>query len=286
MVAEGKTLPSTIHLKGRIRLVVPDISEGSHAGQLLHENDPRKQAPPAQVEVLSRVSHELRTPLHVVHGFAELLERQESTRLSERSKAHLRHIRSAASHMMAVVNDILELASLQGRRLPVRVEPVELTSVTRDVATMLEPQATERGVEVDVAAPAAPVAALADRQRVVQVLINLVGNAIKYNRPGGRVTVSVNADSGSSVGIEVKDHGLGIPEEHLGRLFEPFHRVSDGQSGAPEGTGLGLAIAKSMAQAMGGDIAAQSRLGHGSSFLFTLLASPRPPENEPVEGPR
>jgi PAS domain S-box-containing protein len=268
------------------RLVVRDISERKHAEQVAQENDRLEQASREEVEVLSRVSHELRTPLHAVHGFAELVERQEWARLSERSKGHLRDIRSCVRHLTAVVNDILDLTSLQSGRVPLQIAPVELTSVARDVATMLEPLAAERGVDIDVAAPAAPVAALADRRRVVQVLINLMGNAIKYNRAGSRVTVRFKAEGASSVGIEVEDQGFGIPAEHLGRLFEPFYRANDGRSSAPsEGTGLGLTIARNLAQAMGGDISARSRLGHGSSFMLTLQTS-RPAEADPVAGLR
>jgi PAS domain S-box-containing protein len=268
------------------RLMVRDISERKQAEQLAHENERLAQAAREQVEVVSRVSHELRTPLHAVHGFAELVERQEWARLSERSKGHLRDIRSCVRHLTAVVNDILDLTSLQSGRVPLQMAPVELASVTRDVATMLEPLAAERGIDIDVAAPAAPLTALADRRRVVQVLINLMGNAIKYNRAGSRVTVRFRAEGPSSVGIEVEDHGFGIPAEHLGRLFEPFYRAHDGRRSAPcEGTGLGLAIAKNLAQAMGGDISARSRLGHGSSFLLTLQAS-CPAEAGPIAGPR
>lgn len=257
------------------RLTVQDVTERKQTEHTLRERDLLEQASRTQMLVLSRVSHELRTPLHAVLGFTEMVERLESMRLSDRSKGHLRHIRESALHLLLIVNDILDLTRMQDGRVKLDSRPLELAAAARDVATLLEPLAAERRVTIEVAEPGAPIAALADRQRLVQILINLVANGIKYNRPGGRVTLRFKRIGDASVATAVEDTGVGIAPEHLDRLFEPFYRISDGAVTLPanDSSGLGLAIAKSLAQAMGGDIVVESALGKGSSFVLTLPAS-------------
>ncbi|HTN48857.1 MAG TPA: ATP-binding protein [Burkholderiaceae bacterium] len=252
------------------RLVVQDVTLRKEAQQLTREKELLEQTSHAQVEVLARISHDLRTPLHAIHGFAEMIERQDAGRLSERSGAHLRHIRDSARHLLALINDILDLTSLRQRRLAFRIEPVDLMGTVREVVALLEPLTAARGVNVEVVEPASPVAALADRQRLVQVLVNLIGNAIKYNRMGGNVAVRVRRRGERQVVAEVQDDGIGIAAEHLRRLFEPFYRVPGAEGTGAEGSGLGLAIAKTLAQGMRGDITVDSAVDRGSTFALTL----------------
>ena len=250
------------------RIAVQDITEHKKAEQVTREKDLLEQAARTQMELLSRISHELRTPLHAVHGFAEMVERQEAGRLSEGSSAHLRRIRDSSRHLVALVNDILDLTSAQDRELHFDVRPVDCTEVATEVAKLLEPLAVERRIRVEVVPPHAVIVGRADRQRLAQVLVNLVGNAIKYSGEGGRIAVRPRCTGGPLVAIDVQDDGPGIATEHLARLFEPFYRIREG--GSAEGSGLGLAIAKSLAVGMGGDISVESTIGEGSTFTVTL----------------
>ncbi len=261
------------------RLAVQDITERKQSEQVARDKELLEQALKTQMEVLSRVSHELRTPLHAVLGFAEIVERLEAARMSERCKGHMQQIHESARHLLLVVNDILDLTRLHGGRVAFDMQAVDLYEAARQVVALLGPMAAGRGLTLEVEAPGAAPFALADRQRLIQVLINLIGNAIKYNRPKGSVTVRFETPGEREVAVAVQDDGIGIAAEHLGRLFEPFYRAAAARGGslAPvaqpqvqDSSGLGLAISKSLAQGMGGDIAVQSQAGVGSTFRLTL----------------
>lgn len=255
------------------RLAVQDITERKAAEQLAQEKALLENAARAQLDMLARVSHELRTPLHAVLGFAEMIERQEATRLAERSQAHLRHIRDAALHLLAIVNDILELTGVHAARQAMRVGTVDLMALAGEVSVLLEPVAAARQVRLQGPSAVAPLPALADRQRLLQVLINLVSNAIKYNRPGGTVAFAGRIDAEGRAALDVIDSGIGIPAHELPRLFEPFYRASvPGGEHAREagGNGLGLPIARALAMAMHGDISVHSEPGSGSTFTLHL----------------
>lgn len=263
------------------RLVVQDVTERRQAERTAHEKALLESAARAQREVLARVSHELRTPLHSVLGFAEMVERQEAARLSERSRDHLRHIRESARHLLLIVNDILELAHVSDGRVSLELRPVELRALVNDAVAMLEPMAAQRGIAVRVRAPRRPLYASADRRRLLQVLINLAGNAIKHNEAPCSVRVEVSDPGDGMVALSVVDDGDGIAPEHLERLFEPFYRVA--RSAAGESGGLGLPIAKTLAEAMGGSLRVHSRPGAGSRFTVSLARAQAGPQ--PAAGP-
>ena len=255
------------------RLTVQDVTERKQAEQLAREKELLEQVSRTQIEMLGRVSHELRTPLHALLGFADMVERVEAQHMSERSRGHLGHIRRSARHLLLIVNDILDLTRLRDGRVPLAMSATPLRPVVDEVLSMLEPMAAARGITVRVDAQVgAGLAALADRQRLSQVLINLVGNAIKYNRPSGQIVVRIGSTLEGQATIAVQDTGLGISPQHLGRIFEPFYRIDDGRpepTGA-DSSGLGLAIAKTLAQAMQGDLQVRSEPGLGSTFTLTL----------------
>ncbi len=256
------------------RLAVQDITEQKHHEQVQREKELLEQAVRTQMEVLSRVSHELRTPLHAVLGFAEMVERLEAGRLSPGSHGHLGHIRAAARHLLLIVNDILDLTRLHDGRIEFELEAVDLHELAQQVLAMVQPLADEHGVAMRIRPPAAPLHARADRRRLLQVLINLVANAVKYNRPGGQVELELRPESGAQVALAVRDSGIGIAPDDLARIFEPFFRArADEGSARTHSSGLGLAIARSLAQGMGGELRADSRLGAGSTFTMRLPAA-------------
>ncbi|MBX3621215.1 MAG: PAS domain S-box protein [Rhizobacter sp.] len=260
------------------RTVLQDITERKDGEQLLRDKQLLEQAQRTQMEVLSRISHELRTPLHAVLGFAEALERGEGDHLSARARGQLGHIREAARHLLLLVNDILDLTRLHGGSVPFDIRPVDVHALAQEVIAMMGPIAAARGVSLHVQQrSAAPVHGAADAHRLRQVLINLVHNAIKYNRPQGKVHVRLAASPSGEVAVSVVDTGIGISPAHQARLFEPFYRVPGIDLPlAPESSGLGLAIARSLARGMRGDIGVHSQPGAGSTFVLTL-PSARPP---------
>jgi two-component system phosphate regulon sensor histidine kinase PhoR len=147
----------------------------------------------------------------------------------------------------------------------------DLNDLVRDVAVLLKPQADERGLAFETALPDRPVWILADRDRVRQVLVNLSSNAVKYNRPNGSVTISIDPQPDHRVRIDVRDTGRGIPERDLSRIFDKFFRVADSE-GYATGTGLGLSIVKQIVEAHGGKIEVQSQVDVGTTFTFSLKA--------------
>lgn len=259
------------------RLTVQDVTERKQAEQLAREKELLEQVSKTQIEMLARVSHELRTPLHALLGFADMVERMEAQRMSERSRGHLGHIRRSARHLLLIVNDILDLTRLRERRLPLALQPTTVRPVVDEVLSLLEPMAAARGITVRVDHRGeAGLAAMADRQRLVQVLINLVGNAIKYNRPSGQIVVRIESTREGQVSVAVQDTGVGIGAQHLARIFEPFYRADDDRPERPgtDSSGLGLAIAKTLALAMQGDMHVHSEPGVGSTFTLSLQQAP------------
>ncbi|MBI2759896.1 MAG: GAF domain-containing protein [Chloroflexi bacterium] len=249
----------------------------------------------AKSEFLSRMSHELRTPLNAVIGFAEIMEMDPAT--SARQHERVRHIHQGGRHLLNLINEVLDITRIESGRLSLSPEPVRLDGVVQEVLDLERPLAAEARVALHLEDPAAfRVTVQADRQRLRQVILNLVTNAVKYNYPGGRVTLGVSdeergvrseergeAGAERRVRLTVRDTGPGIPADQLDRLFEPFERLSADQSGV-EGTGLGLAIARGLVEAMGGAIGVESAEGEGSAFWIELPpAASMPALPEPEE---
>ncbi|WP_260958621.1 ATP-binding protein [Pseudomonas citri] len=240
----------------------------------------------AKSEFLSRMSHELRTPLNAILGFAQLLDMDSTAG----QRPQVSHILRAGQHLLALINEVLDIARIEAGRLPLNIEPIALASVLHEALTLVSPMAADAGIHL-AGLPTLPDGngVLADRQRLVQVLLNLLSNAIKYNRPGGEVRVAVTAQ-GQRVSIAVSDTGQGIALEQLERLFKPFERL--GADPEVEGTGLGLSLSKSLLEMMQGTLQVRSEPGQGCCFTLqlpaaqvsdthlpaiTALAQPRPP---------
>jgi signal transduction histidine kinase/ActR/RegA family two-component response regulator len=225
-------------------------------------------------EFLSRMSHELRTPLNAVLGFGQLLELDD---LTEPQQEAVGQIVNGGRHLLDLINEVLDLSRIETDSLRMSSEPVLVTEVVTDTLTLMRPLADKRSVEVVHEFGAAEhVYVLADRQRLKQILLNLVANGIKYNRLGGTVTVSSEA-VGDRLRIAVTDTGPGIRVENLDRLFVPFERLGAERSDI-EGAGVGLALSRRLAEAMGGTIEVASTYGDGSRFSVLLPLADGPLE--------
>jgi PAS domain S-box-containing protein len=241
------------------------------------------QANRAKSEFLSRMSHELRTPLNSILGFAQLLELDDLTAGQYES---LHHISRAGGHLLELINEILDMARLDAGKLDLALEPVSLDEVVREVASLMQPQAEQFDVAVDVGAMMVP-HVLADRQRLRQSITNLVSNAIKYNRRGGLVRIHGDLTTAGRVRLTVTDSGPGIPQDKQDSVFAPFERLGAEQTKV-EGTGVGLTLAKRVIEAMGGSIGFDSKVGVGSTFWIELDVVEAPvlatdEEPEPLE---
>lgn len=231
----------------------------------------------AKSEFLSRMSHELRTPLNAVLGFAQLLrlDRQHPLTDGQRSKVEL--IERAGGHLLGVISDVLDLSRIDSGSLPLSIEAVAVAQVLDEAVSMVGAAASDAGVVL--VPPQVPrgTNVFADRLRLRQILVNLLTNAIKYNRRGGRVMVSVWPDAGQ-IAIEVSDTGRGLSQEQCEHLFEPFNRLGAETSGI-EGTGIGLVIVRRLIELMSGHIEVSSELGVGTRFVVWMPMAELPDAN-------
>jgi signal transduction histidine kinase/CheY-like chemotaxis protein len=234
----------------------------------------------AKNEFISRMSHELRTPLNAILGFGQLLQ---SSELDEDQHASVDHIVMAGSHLLDLINEILDISRIEAGQLRVSPEPVAVHAVVDEAIDLVTPIAIERSIAITAELGDDGAWVRADVQRLKQVLLNLLSNAIKYNRDGGHVRVRASR-IGERVQIVVADDGPGIAPEMIERLFSPFERLGAEQTSV-EGTGLGLAVSRGMLEAMGGGITVVSESGSGSAFTIDLAAadpvSPPAPTSPP-----
>ena len=268
----------------RIRLGVNwDVTDQRTAETVRQERELALRESAAKSRFMARMSHELRTPLNAVLGFAQLMASEErgGDPASAVRQRRLEHIRSAGSHLLALINDALDLAGLQSGEVRVDLQPVALAEVLEQALPMLGtlPQdsraALQRGrVQGHVRA---------DATRLRQVLLNLLSNAFKYNRPGGRVQVE-SVNEGATVLLRVADTGRGMSEQQMQQLFEPFNRLG-AEREAVEGSGIGLAITKALVTRMGGTLSVRSTEGAGSVFELRLAAAEPAPVQQPPARP-
>jgi len=265
-----RTARATSILPGRCYNVTAAPMPGAGAVAVLYDVTEIERVEKTRRDFVANVSHEMRTPLTSIQGYAETLLESASASTSERE--FLEIIRKNAVRMATLSEDLLTLARVESGEVAFRFRPVAPAEMLEDVAKSFVEIARSKGVELVVEAPAAR-AVEADTDAVHQVLANLIDNALKYASAGGKITLGAR-EAGTAVEFYVRDFGPGIASEHLPRLFERFYRVDKARSRESGGTGLGLAIAKHIVRAHGGTIRAESALGHGSTFLFTLPAAP------------
>ena len=228
----------------------------------------------AKTDFLSSMSHELRTPLNAILGFAQVME-TGTPPPTPLQKRNLDQILKAGWYLLELINEILDLALIDSGTLTRSREPVSLADVMLECRTMIEPQAQKRGIAMTFPQFDIPRFISADLTRIKQVLINLLFNAIKYNKPGGTVAVEVTLGLPDSIRISVRDTGVGLAPEQLAQLFQPFNRLGK-ETGAEEGTGIGLVVTKRLVELMGGTIGADSAIGVGSVFWVELIVAAGP----------
>ncbi|HEU4888304.1 MAG TPA: PAS domain S-box protein [Thermoanaerobaculia bacterium] len=223
----------------------------------------------AKSDFLSSMSHELRSPLNAILGFAQLMESDSPAPTAAQSESILQ-ILNAGWYLLELINEILDLATIESGKLSLSLEPVCLTELLLECQAMIEPLAQRRGVRMSFPRSEAPYCVHADRTRIKQVLINLLSNAIKYNTVRGSVVVDCSARAASGrVRITVTDTGAGLAPEKLAQLFQPFNRLGQDVNGE-EGTGIGLVVSKRLVELMDGVIGVESSVGTGSTFWVEL----------------
>jgi hypothetical protein len=254
-----------------------DVSEARELERAHRDRAAAEAANRAKTEFLSRMSHELRTPLNAVLGFAQLLEIEldAQTAPDAAQRRHLRLIREAGDHLLRMISDLLDLTRIEAGQLPVQIDVVPLRALAEEALAMVRPQAAAAQVALRLALPSGDLAARADPTRLRQILLNLLGNAIKFNRTGGSVELELAsaAEAGPPrVRLRVRDTGVGIAAADLPRLFEPFNRLALARGGA-DGSGIGLAVTQALVRLMHGHIEVRSAPGQGATFDVTLPAA-------------
>ena len=262
----ARDITGRVELERLAEVRARELVVAQHAAELESmERDEANRENRAKSEFLSRMSHELRTPLNAVLGFGQILSMDDLTNV-QRENVGL--IRSAGEHLLDLINDVLDISSIEAGALTLSLEPVDLNEVVDHALSLIRPQAAERDISVPAALDGPELHVHADRQRLLQVLLNLLSNAVKYNRPGGAIELR-SESSGGTVSLSVADTGFGLSESDLGQIFTPFERLG-AASTAIEGTGVGLTLSRSLSQEMGGSLTAFSTVGTGSTFTLEL----------------
>ena len=228
----------------------------------------------AKSNFLLELSHELRTPLNVILGFAQLIESGVPPPPASQ-KQNLEQILVAGRYLLELTNRILDRALIESGKVTLSQEPVSLAEVMAECQTMIAPQAARRHIRTVFPQFEIPCFVRADRTRVKQVLMNLLLNAIKYNKPGGAVSIECKLRPDNRIRICVRDTGKGLTAEQLSQLFQPFNRLGQ-EAGTEDGVGIGLVVSKQLAEAMGGTIGADSTVGEGSVFWIELEMTTAP----------
>jgi PAS domain S-box-containing protein len=228
----------------------------------------------AKSQLLSQMSHELRTPLNAILGFAQVMATGAPSPTPSQKRS-LDQIQKGGWYLLELINEILDLALIESGKMTLSIEPVALTEIMLECQVMIEPQAQKRGIGMSFSRFGTPYFVMADRTRLKQVLINLLFNAVKYNKPAGTVVVDYALKAPNSLRISVRDTGEGLDPQKLAQLFQPFSRLGQ-EAGVEEGTGIGLVVTKRLVELMGGVIGVDSTVGAGSVFWFELSLTVAP----------
>ncbi|MFZ1990165.1 MAG: ATP-binding protein [Alphaproteobacteria bacterium] len=228
----------------------------------------------AKSTFLANMSHELRTPLNAILGFAEIIKDQLLNPIGdERYIEYARHIHSSGTHLLEVINDILDMTKIEGGHIKVQDEQVDVGEIMSSCARLIGEAAHRDGVTLDIAEPERPLTLRADPKRLKQILLNLLSNATKFTPAGGKVMFRAHQQPGSALVFIIKDTGIGMSTSQIAKALEPFQQVDNSMTRRYEGTGLGLPIARSLTELLGGKLSIDSTTGRGTTVTVIL-----PPE--------
>jgi PAS domain S-box-containing protein len=231
----------------------------------------------AKGEFLAAMSHELRTPLNAIAGHIDLLSMDLYGPLAVQQREALGRIKRAQQHLLGLIDDLLSFARIEGGKVEYRLQTVVLQELMTDVAPMIGPQLSAKGLRYDVRLPDDRIEVAADREKLIQIILNLLSNAVKFTESGGTIAVSETradgAGAGRTLNLRVSDTGIGIPKDKLQAIFDPFVQLATSHSARHEGTGLGLAISRDLARGMGGDLLVELNSGKGATFVVVLPLS-------------
>jgi PAS domain S-box-containing protein len=253
--------------------VTRDLTERRAAQERLMADERRiaeaEAASRARSEFLAAMSHELRTPINATLGYTELMEMEVAGPVTPQQRDYLARIRRTQQHLLGIITDLLNYSRIEAGQMEYDLAPVPVAGIIETVLLMVEPQALAKNLAL-ARGPCPPeLMALADRAKAEQIVLNLLGNAVKFTPAGGTVTIGCQVE-GARVAITVADTGEGIPEDQQASIFEPFVQLGRSLTSGHEGTGLGLAISRDLARAMGGDLSVRSAPGEGAVFTLAL----------------
>jgi two-component system, chemotaxis family, CheB/CheR fusion protein len=232
-----------------------------------------EEASQAKSRFIATLSHDFRTPLHGIMGYADVLTLGDG--LTSEKMLSVERIRGSVAHLSTMLEEILAFAKLESGQVTVKLESFDARDVAREAVAVLGPAAAMKSLAFDLHLPEEAVGLVTDRGKARQILLNLLGNAVKYTRRGS-IVLTVR-EQGDSIAFEIRDTGIGIAPEHMERIFELFHQVEDGTARPGGGTGIGLTAARNFSHLLGGDIEAESELDRGSTFTLSLPRSGPPP---------
>jgi PAS domain S-box-containing protein len=235
----------------------------------LLDTSQEKQLEEMKVDFVSMAAHELRTPLTAIRGYASLLQMHYATNLDDSAKELLTRLIVSTTNLASLIDNLLSVSRIERNDLTIEVKPIDLGIIIKDIFSSFKQEAVTRKQNFTLTMPDSTPMVMADPFRIGQVFINLIGNALTYTPDGGNISVTVN-DRKDHLEIAVQDSGEGIPKEALPRLFTKFFRVSGSLEQGSKGSGVGLYITKSIVELHNGKIWAESTLGQGSTFTFTL----------------
>jgi signal transduction histidine kinase len=246
--------------------------------ELARKNDELTHLDQLKSDFMATMSHELRTPLTSVIGYSDMLLSGVTGEINEKQTNFVESILKNGEHLLNLINDVLDLTKIEAGKLELNLEPVDLRSILLGVLPIVKPRAADKRIKISTFLPTDVPTVSADPAKLNQVLLNLLTNAIKYTHENGNVSVEARLKEGF-VELWVTDTGIGISQEDIDRVFQRFTQVDSSASRSQGGTGLGLAITKELVELHGGEIRVQSKLGKGSSFIFTLPISQEPADH-------
>jgi signal transduction histidine kinase len=243
------------------------------AGEAADAQQAAEKANASKSNFLAAMSHELRTPLNAIAGYVELMELGLRGPLTSEQRADLERIKRNQKYLLGLIEEILVFTQLDAQRLVVDISDTSLDAVIRDAEMMVGPQIKAKGIEYHYGHCDPGLIVRADADKLQQIVINLLVNAVKYTDTGGSITVDCDSTDGK-VKARVSDTGVGIPPDKLGSIFDPFVQLDRSLNQPREGVGLGLTISRDLARAMGGDLTVDSEPGKGSIFTLELPTTP------------